>query len=107
MNLSMPIGKEHHDMKGVCGAHAGCTLSRRCRTKRPIGLIWAWLLEGLESGSAGHCKNKEEHEKFVPSFEQREEARSQFALHPESVAWFDAECPDGDLAASGEPFVIK
>ena len=88
-------------MRAVCGAHEVCTLSRTCRASdvaskaaqgRPIGYLWALL------NASNQCGSREEHRAFVPSFDLRWAARTEFALMPGSEDWFGAErvCRPGE-----------
>ena len=64
IRLSSPLGKAWYDIRGVCGWHDGCTLSKSCRTARPLGLVWAWLARASE------YETKDEHKEYIPSLEE-------------------------------------
>jgi len=75
------------EMKGFCGRHPMCTLSRSCRSKRPVGLLWAWLAHANDPT----CRTKEEHRAFRPDFAQRAEARAEFTQLEGAQEWLSAE----------------
>ena len=91
INLSQTYGCSWFDMRGICKRHPNCTLSRSCRSARPIGLIVAWLQFGLTDG----CHTKAIHRSFNPSHQQRIAAREWFRSLPDSAPWFAAEPPRG------------
>ena len=99
LNLTQTYDTSWHDMRAVCLRHAGCMLSKSCRTQRPVGLLTAWLQQALKP----ECNSKELHRSFVPSREERQAARSQFKTLPLSHLWLEAEAPQ-PVGAPEEPF---
>ena len=85
LRLSETLGVTWKDMRAVCSKHFGCTLSKSCRTRRPVGLLWAWL------EAAENFDSKEAHKAFIPDYERRLQAREAFSLIDESKDWLDAE----------------
>jgi hypothetical protein len=89
LRLSLTAGKEHWDIRAVCGRHDGCTLTKRCKPGgefgataargRPLGLLWAFLQASTD------YPTKEEHRNRVGEWgthPKRAEARRLFALCP-------------------------
>lgn len=95
LRLSQTLGATWSDMRAVCGRHQTCSLSKSCRSQRPIGWLWAWLNHGSEDG----CVTKADHKAYVPTWEERQEARNEFMGIDGVDDWFAAEpeAPGGEL----------
>ena len=97
LRVSRTFGNEHADMRAVCSEHDGqvCSLSRSCRSGRPIGLLWWWLAQGKG-------KTKEQHQwpHCIPSREDRVAARAAFEALDNIDEFVSAESGGAGL---GEP----
>ena len=99
MRLSQMIGNTWEDIRGVCARH-GCTMSRSCRTNRPIGEVWAWL----KYGCSPQCDTKQKHVDYVPDLTAKRKARKDvLAKMPESRPWFEAEMDSDTKPFAFEP----
>ena len=85
LRLSTTIGASWCDMRAVCAVHAGCTLSKSCRTRRPVGHLWAWLQRAADFPS------KADHKGCTPTFEERCAARLAFTGLEGAEEWLQAE----------------
>ena len=94
LRLSQTDGKSWQDMRGVCRRHGEhCSLSMSCRTRRPIGRIWAWLDYGMRP----EVTTKEMHKEYEPSFEDKACARVHFEGLENVQPWIDAEASGDEV----------
>ena len=98
LRLSETHGKEHKDMRAVCGAHTGCTFSMNCKDYRPIGTLWGWLKV------ADQYISKEDHKTHYSALRERKLARGEFRVcgDPLVPKFFEAERQRQD-GSSDEP----
>ena len=87
LNLSEPYGASWRDMRAVCARHTGCSRSRSCRSNRPVGELWAWLMF-MESDA---CLTKQDHASYDPCLATRIAARAAFKAKAGTQPWLDAE----------------
>jgi hypothetical protein len=99
------------DLKGFCGWHDGCTLTRslvngaasRCRG-RPAGLIWAWM------DAADTCSTKAEHAALLSTLKddlgRRVAARNALSALPGSELLLRGEAQPEDPARP-EPIRVR
>ena len=99
IRLSQTLGADWQDMRGVCAVHGNdCSLSRSCRSKRPVGQVWAWLEYGAIPGIT-----KQHHKTYRPDKATRHAARRRFAsAYPDAGQWFEAEA-DPNPGSESEP----
>jgi hypothetical protein len=108
LRLSQTTGNTQWDIRAVCGAHPGCTLTRGCKggqatgasaaKGRPIGLLTAFLQ------ASGDYATKAEHRDSVGtwgSHSKRIEARRSFCSHPGAAAFLAKERATRDDEAPG------
>ena len=85
------------------GGARHATSLRQMGQGRPLGLLWAWILEshtnqGRTCGLAGHA-----HGKFLPEFPARLHGRGELFLQAGSSAFFDEERPPRVPVADSRP----
>ena len=100
LRVSQTWGKAHWDMRACCG-NCGATLDNNCNNgRRPIGLLWSWLIWGQQ-----HCEELIDcglHYRQRPEFALRASARAEFEALPENEQWVDVETGG---RGGGEPVV--
>lgn len=100
LRLTVTFGTSHFTCRAICQAHGGipCSLTKSCKRHRPIGRMWAWL-------KAGEGLTREQHGDFVPSLEQRRQARREFESLDDISDFVNAECGGPGLGEPQETWV--